>query len=810
MKLEAGEERLLRNVALQNAAAILRAQERAERELVDANRRIVGLLESITDGFLLLDADYRVDMMNRQAEVFLAPLGRPREEIVGRTLWEIFPFIVGTDTERAYRQAMEQRVTVRVDVGSDLTKRWYNLRLFPSEGGLSVYFQDITHQREMAEELRQQQEWFKVTLASIADGVVATDMQGQVAFLNPVAECITGWKAVDAVGRPVEQVFRVVHARHRGRVVNPAREVLRDGRVVEMTDDSVLLAHDGREVAIEDRAAPIRDPSGAVAGAVIVFRDVGGRRRAEDALRDREERLRAIFDHAAVGIAVVTLDGTLDEVNAKFGAILGYDAAELVGRHVAELTHPDDLEVTAAHLGALADGRERDIIFEKRYRRRDGSTVWCLTSATAVRDAEGRPQKLIGVIEDISDRKRAERERERLVHVLERSLNEVYVFDTRSLRFEYVNEGARRNLGYSMAEMTRLTPLDLKPRFTEANFRELVEPLLEGRQRKLVFETVHRRRDGTLYPVEVHLQKVTYVGEEMFLAVILDITERLRTEDVLRHSEEQLRMLYEAAQREIEERARVEAALRQAQDELAHHADDLETLVEARTASLRAAMAQLEEFSYTVSHDLRAPIRAIAGYAQVLGEDHGDALGEEPRWLLERISGSAQHMARLVDDVLTLSRAASVEVRLHAVDVGACVQGIVDQHPALQEPAASVRVLECGVVTADDALLSQALTNLLTNAAKFVAPGVKPEIVVHAERRDGRVRVMVDDNGIGIRPEHADKLFGMFQRLPTTTGYEGTGIGLALVRKAIERMGGAVGAEPGTGGSRFWIELHGA
>ncbi len=810
MKLDAGEERLLRNVALQNAAAILRARERAERELVEANRRITGLLESLTDGFLLLDRAYRVVMLNRQAELFLEPLGRARHEILGCTLWELFPFIVGTDSERAYRQAMEDRVTVRFDIGSDLTRRWYNVRIFPTDDGLSVYFQDITHQREMSEELRRQQEWFQVTLASIGDGVIATDIDGHVAFLNPVAECITGWKAVDAVGRPVEQVLRLVDRRHGGAIANPVRAVLAQGEAVELSGDAVLLAHDGREVPIEDSAAPIRSPTGEVAGVVVVFHDVGERRRAEEALRDREERLRAIFEHAAIGIAVADLDGTLIEVNARLGAIVGQEPAELVGRRIAELTHPDDTNVTMAHLGSLREGRLRDVTYEQRFRRRDGTGVWSLTSITAIRDQGGRPQKLIGVIEDISDRKRAERERERLVNVLERSLNEVYVFDTRSLRFEYVNEGARRNLGYSMAEMTRLTPLDLKPRFTEAEFRELIAPLLDGRQRKVVFETVHRRRDGTLYPVEVHLQKVTYAGEEVFLAVVLDITERMRAEGALRHNEEQLRLLYDAAQKEIEERVRVEAALRQAQDELAHHADDLETLVEARTASLRAAMAQLEEFSYSVSHDLRAPIRAIAGYAQVLGEDHGDELGGESRWLLERISASAHHMARLVDDVLTLSRAASVEVRLHPIDVAQCVGRIIEQHPALQAPAASLRVLVGETVVADDALLTQALTNLLTNAVKFVAPGVRPEVVVHAERRDGRVRLMVDDNGIGIRPEHLDKLFGMFQRLPTTAGYEGTGIGLALVRKAVERMGGTVGAEPGSGGSRFWIELPGA
>jgi PAS domain S-box-containing protein len=966
LRLEASEERLLRSVALQNAAAILRAQERAERDLAAANERIAQILDTITDGFIVLDRDLRFTYVNRHAAAVMKTTGFSREEFIGRDVREVFPRVVGTDLERAYLDAMRDQANTTFERRSEATGRWYEIRLYPTPDSLTIYHRDITQQRE-----------------------------------------------------------------------------------------------------------------------------------AKEQLREREDRLRAIFDHAAVGIAVARLDGTFEEVNRRFADILGHTTAELCALTFAEITHPDELPATAECMRALVSGESADASFEKRYRHRDGGYVWCLVSATVLKDAQGRPHRFLGVIEDVSARRRDQLERERLTSVLERSVNEVYIFDTRTLRFQYVNDGARRNLGYTLAEMTRMTPVDIKPEFTEARFREMIAPLLEGRPREQVFETVHRRRDGTDYPVEVHLQRVVHGDDPVFLAIVLDITERRRAEEELRRNEEQLRALadsiphlawiaradgdifwfnrgwyeytgttlaevagsgwervhheatlplvkeawerslasgepmemefplrgadgtfrwfltranpvrdadgrivrwfgtntnvdevrrsrealreetrllellndtgaaiaaeldlprllqkvtdsatkltgadfgaffynatgaegdeyqlftlsgapreafsrfghpratplfgptfrgegiirsgdvhqdprygqwpphhgmpekhlpvrsylavpvisrgrevigglffghkerdvfterhervvvavaaqaataidnarlYEAAQREIAERAKVEHELRVAKEQVGRHAENLESEVSVRTASLREALTQLEEFSYSVSHDLRAPIRAIAGYAQVLGEDHDHLLDEESRWLLGRIARSADHMARLVDDVLTLSRAASANVELTSIPLAPLVTRIIERHPSMQEPEASVRMELPHAAIGDEALLTQALTNLLSNAVKFVGPGVRPEVAVRSERRDGRVRIVVEDNGIGLRPEHVDKLFGMFQRLPTTSSYEGTGIGLALVRKAAERMGGKAGAEPLAVGSRFWIELGG-
>jgi signal transduction histidine kinase len=267
----------------------------------------------------------------------------------------------------------------------------------------------------------------------------------------------------------------------------------------------------------------------------------------------------------------------------------------------------------------------------------------------------------------------------------------------------------------------------------------------------------------------------------------------------------------QAAQKEITQRKRVEKELRRAQLELSHHAEDLEQEVALRTASLREAMAQLEEFSYSVSHDLRAPLRAIAGYNNALREDCGASLPTVARTYLEKIGRNAERMERLVNDILMFSRVARADLRLHAISLQEFIEGIREENPSMQEPGSEMTIETPHNVMADEAPLGQVISNLLTNAVKFVAPGAKPVVQVRSEQRDERVRIWVEDSGVGIAPQYRRQLFGMFQRLPSKKEYEGTGIGLAIVRKTVERMGGSVGMEPNEPlGCRFWLELKGS
>lgn len=268
-------------------------------------------------------------------------------------------------------------------------------------------------------------------------------------------------------------------------------------------------------------------------------------------------------------------------------------------------------------------------------------------------------------------------------------------------------------------------------------------------------------------------------------------------------------LLYQALQRELEEHRHAEQQLRQAQDELKNTNEQLEMRVKERTASLEEAVSQMEEFSYSVSHDLRAPLRAMSAYAEALLQEYGDKLDDTAQGYLQRIRRNSQRMGQLTHDVLTYSRVARSEVIVARVSTERLLDDLIAQYTNLQAPNATITVERpLADVLAHEVSLGQALTNLLTNSVKFVKPGVHPVIRVRTEINGKLARIWIEDNGVGIDPAQHQRIFRMFERLNPKAGYEGTGIGLAIVRKAVEKMGGNVGVESdGKSGSQFWIEL---
>jgi signal transduction histidine kinase len=287
-----------------------------------------------------------------------------------------------------------------------------------------------------------------------------------------------------------------------------------------------------------------------------------------------------------------------------------------------------------------------------------------------------------------------------------------------------------------------------------------------------------------------------------------------------------------------------ETALNQARQELEGYALDLEEKIQERTARLQDTVVQLESFSYTVAHDLRAPIRALKGYAQVLMEDTV-GLSDDARMYLSRMERAANRLDALTRDLLQFSTISRQHVTLNPVNLLELIQDLVLLRPALHEDALSVKE-PLHAVLGHRTLLEHCLSNLIDNALKFVTPNVPPRITIWTELvtrhhgnpgrksspafhpavhpevfpplpvdvpgkaaanpQDHRVRLWIEDNGIGIAPESREKIFGIFERLNPQEKYEGTGIGLAIVARAVQRMGGTCGVEPGVG-SRFWLEL---
>ncbi|MDT3737731.1 MAG: PAS domain S-box protein [Denitratisoma sp.] len=466
--------------------------------------------------------------------------------------------------------------------------------------------------------------------------------------------------------------------------------------------------------------------------------------------------------------------------NLKTVLFASESSKELFGRDAAQfraqpglwldIIHPEDREQARSVVGRIALSGSG--VMEYRFVRPDGAIRWAEVRWRRVDAEAGRPGRLDGIVTDITERKQAEEESRQWIAIVEQSLNEIYVFDATTLRYEYANAGALHNLGYSIRHLRKLTPLELMPQYTEHALLRLIGGLIDKQKPQQVFETRHRRSDGSEYPVEVHLQAVEREGRWKCLAVVIDITERQR-----------------------------------AQEEIVKLTSSLERRVAERTSELAQANSELESFVYSISHDLRTPLRALNGYATILNDELKRRLGPEHSAMLERIARGAVRMGELIDDLLTFSRVGREALNRMQVDMEAMARTVVEELRQMN-PAATVTVQHMPQASADPALLRQVMLNLVGNALKFTSKRPEARIEIGAHIEEGHPVYFVKDNGAGFDLEHAGKLFGVFQRLHQESEFPGTGVGLAIVKRIIERHGGRVWTEAAPGiGAAFYFSL---
>ncbi len=514
----------------------------------------------------------------------------------------------------------------------------------------------------------------------------------------------------------------------------------------------------------------------------VSFMDMTERRAAAKAIEASERRYRHLFENARLAIFQSSLEGKVLAVNPEFVRMFGYQSAEDVLANVKDMA----MDIYAdpqrrAEVIRLKAENPAVTSFENLYRRKDGSTFLGKLNVEPIYASTGSAHPLYfeGFIEDITEQRWAEnalREAElRYRTLFEQSPEGVVIIDPETTRMLEFNRVAHQQLGYSREEFAQLSISDFEivedSLETQSHVRRVLE---QGRDD---FHTQHRTKQGEIRNVYVTVQAIALSGRTLLHCIYRDITERQQAEDQIR---------------------RLNA--------------ELEQRVLDRTAQLEAANHELESFSYSVSHDLRAPLRHIEGFSSILAEEYVSQLDEQGRYYVHKIRSSVEHMNELINDLLRLSRLNSGQFARAPVNLSVLSYGIVDKLRQ-SDPDRQVEVIIPGqiVADADDRLISIALENLFANAWKFTSHCQSARIEFGALPSDAAGKAIVyfvRDNGAGFDMAYADKLFGAFQRLHSEKEFVGTGIGLATVKRIIHRHGGKVWAHAEVNqGATFYFTL---
>jgi PAS domain S-box-containing protein len=569
------------------------------------------------------------------------------------------------------------------------------------ERELATHIEMALYKHETHRQLREQREWLRVTLNSIGDAVITCDIKGRVTFLNPMAEVLTGFTGAEALGKPIQSVFRLINEQSREPVEDPVALVLREGRAKALANHSSLVTKGGHEVPVEDSVAPILDASGELIGVVLVFHDVTEKRGVQKALRESEGRFRLLSKTAGGLLATDNPQGIVNELcravmaHLDCQAFFNFLVDEAAGR---------------LHLNACAG------IPEEEARKIEWLDYGVAVCGCAARDAARI------AAEDI--------------------------FHTLDPRTELVKSyGIQAYACHPLISQGRLIGT-------------------------LSFGTRTRSRFSAQ---DLDLMKT--VSDQVAVAM-----ERMRLIDALQRSR-----------------------------------DELEKRVEERTAELARSNRELQDFASVASHDLQEPLRKVQAFGNLLAEKYGESLDDEGRDYLARMKSAAARMQVLIGSLLDYSRLTSRAVPFSEVNLNeAANEALLNLEIRIKETGGHVVVDGLPIIRADRSQVVQLFQNLIGNGLKFHKESDPPRVKVYARPGKGTKRgksdsweITVEDNGIGFDETKVDRIFEPFQRLHARSSpYSGTGMGLAICRKIVERHGGTITAKSEVGkGSAFVITL---
>jgi len=761
--------------------------KRSGNHLAEAHRRTAEMLESISDGFNTFDREWNYTYVNPAAARMV---GKAPQELLGKSLWELWPLAAASPFGAAYRRAVAEQVPVQVEAfyGAPLNG-WFEVRCYPSAQGLSLFFTETTERRRTQERLR----LLSASILQTKDGILIVETGEQErcrpepTFVNTAFEQMTGYSLEDLKAGALSRLY--------GSRLNPlAIERPRPGVEPQCPPnlEQKTCRKDGSEFWAEFSFRPLANPERNYTHCVWTLRDITERKRAADESR----LLSSIVECSEDAIIGKNLDGIVLSWNQGAERIYGYSAEEMVGQSISRLVPPDHGDEFAEILQYLKLGQRIEHMETERLRK-DGHRIFVAVTISPLRDDGGVIVGAATIARDITERKSAiqalERSELRYRSLVRAVPQIVWTTDAQGAMVED-QPTWREFTGQTLDEIRGWDRLNALHPDDRERTADLWSRALKSRS---VYATEYRlrRHDGEFRRMAV--QGVPVLDEQgqvrEWVGTSADITDRVLAEEEVR----KLNLT-------------------------------LEKRVVERTVELQAANKELEAFAYSVSHDLRAPLRAVDGFSRILLEEYAPQLPDEARRYLQIARENAVQMGKLTDALLAFSRLGRQALSWQRVAPAELVrQALVDLAPEQEGRQVEVSVGDLPLCQGDPLLLRQVFFNLLSNALKYTRKCASARIQVSSFQfadLDRRTEVCKDhapngvprdslvyyvrDDGAGFDMRYAGKLFGVFQRLHRAEEYEGTGVGLATVFRIVTRHGGMVWAEGALNqGATFYFTL---
>lgn len=643
--------------------------------------------------------------------------------------------------------------------------------------GIIVTIQDISDRIANERKMLANKKFVEDIIESANVMIIGLNTKGEVKLFNEIAEQITDYSKQEIMNK---NYFETIVPKDKYPLPWKVFQSFKVNHSMKEFGENYILTKSGEEKLIYWRNNIIESPD--LGKFVVTFGiDITEQRELQKELVDSEAKYRNLVERAKDGIAILQ-EHKIIYANPALYDMLDFKENELNDVDFLKIIHPDKREIVDKRYQDRVSGKKVVPIYNSQLISKNKRTIEVEINAGLI-EINGKTADLV-MFRDLSNRiqqKKALQESQRKLATLMDNLPGM------AYRCKYDEDWTMQFISKGVYQLTGYHDVDILQN-QKISYNEIIIPQDRDYVHKTVTEAVEADRIFRLiYRIKTAAGQQKWILEQgqgikdsngkiaTLEGLMLDITDRKKYEQEL-----------DKLNRELEER------------------------VQQRTANLKEALNELEVFSYSVSHDLRAPLRSIEGFTQALVEDYGDNFDETGQDYAKRVIDSVQQMQALISDLLNYSRLSRKQISTTEIELDNIVNSVLNnlKHQIDENKAKIVVNSPLGVVKSNSTLLRQILTNLFTNALKFTASDTKPKIKVYTDKENNKIRLYIKDNGIGIKEEYKEKIFNIFERLHGSEDYAGTGIGLALVKKAAKKLGGDCGViSNGTAGSTFWVDL---